>query len=121
MVLYLDNVSEKAINTSRSSQIQIKEQHETVKIENEKNVFTNIQILILNRTDQCMNTRKNLLVLWCTNINKVEVFHPLHDNGCTTKQADILSMEQEINWKQFLERFGPHMCKPFVYQNTTVW
>ena len=63
MVLCVDNVPEKAINTSRSSQIQIKEQHETVKIENEKNVFTNIQILILNRTDQCMNTRKNLLVL----------------------------------------------------------
>ena len=99
MVLCLDNVPEKAINTSRSSQIQIKEQHETVKIENEKNVFTNIQILILNRTDQCMNTRKNLLVLWCTNINKVELFHPLHDNGCTTIQAEILSMEQEINWK----------------------
>ena len=100
----LNNLTEEAINIVGSSQIQIKEQHETVKVENEENELKNTQNLDFKQNRpvhkwQTLNTRKNLLVLWCTNINQVEIFHALHDNGCTIKQADVLSMEQIINWK----------------------
>ena len=72
----------------------------------EKFCSKNLELWLMNWADQCISEkllRKKLFVLYYTNIEKVGMFHVLHDG------VALLMRSRWIVTKEFLERFGPYV------------
>ena len=93
----------------------MKEQHKTVKFLNEKAwMIQQKRLKPWYWTEQTIaretfNIRQKLFVLQYSNTDKAEIIWVLHDK--ISLPTNVLSMEQEIVSKGFLERFVPDYAK----------